>query len=255
MSATDDHSASGSEFRLPAVLCLALCAGMLVTNVSRVCAQSQASDSVHQQDSSAHQDSAAYRDSVVYRVLPDSRFEVTTTKAGLFGFAGHTHKVRARAFSGVVVYYSANPAASHLEMTIPAESLEVLTPPDTAEIRQVTETMRTEVLRVSEYPDIRFTAMGGPATKNGMQLQGELTLLDRTRRVPVDAAIEIGPDTIRANGTFSVKQTDFGIKPYSGGPAGTVKVGNRVTFEFDVLAERVATPATVRAEEPHRSPR
>ena len=176
-------------------------------------------------------------------MIPDSRFEVTTTKAGLFGFAGHEHLVRARAFKGFVVYFPADPASSHLELTIPAESLEVLTPPDTAEIRQVTETMRTEVLHVADYPEIRFTATGGPSTGKGMRLQGELTLLGQTRPVKMDAVIQIGADTIRASGNFSVKQTDFGIKPYSGGPAGTVKVGDRVRFEFAAIAVRGTAPA------------
>jgi hypothetical protein len=44
-------------------------------------------------------------DSVVYRLVPSSRLEVKTGKAGLFGFAGHSHVIRARAFSGHVVYY------------------------------------------------------------------------------------------------------------------------------------------------------
>jgi hypothetical protein len=38
-----------------------------------------------------------------------------------------------------------------------------------------------------------------------------------------------------------VKQTDFGIKPYSGGPGGAVKVADRVTFNFDVVAVRDVT--------------
>ena len=38
--------------------------------------------------------------SVVYRLTSSSRFEVRTGKAGVFGFAGHGHLVRARAFTG-----------------------------------------------------------------------------------------------------------------------------------------------------------
>src|SRR6266545_6144306 len=49
-------------------------------------------------------------DSVVYRLIPSSRLEVKTGKAGLFGFAGHSHSIRARAFSGNVVYYPHAPA-------------------------------------------------------------------------------------------------------------------------------------------------
>jgi len=51
---------------------------------------------------------------------------VKTGKAGLFGFAGHSHLIRARAFSGQVAYYPKAPANSHLEITVLADSLEVL---------------------------------------------------------------------------------------------------------------------------------
>ena len=185
-------------------------------------------------------------------LIPESRFEVKTSKAGLFGFAGHDHVVRAGAFNGYVVYFPGHPESSHLEVIILADSLEVLTPPDTSEIRQVTEIMRTQVLHVEENPDIRFTATGGPANDKGMRLQGELTLVGRTRPVPVDADIRIGPDTIHASGTFSVKQTDFGIKPYSGGPGGTVKVGDRLTFTFDAIALRNSMSVSARADAQRR---
>ncbi|PYO97058.1 MAG: hypothetical protein DMD61_13005, partial [Gemmatimonadetes bacterium] len=91
-------------------------------------------------------------DSVVYVLSEASRLEVKTGKAGLLGFAGHSHLVRARAFSGRVVYYPSSPADSRVEISVPTDSLEVLTPPDTEEIRKVTEAMRGEVLHVDQYP-------------------------------------------------------------------------------------------------------
>src|SRR6266513_3727016 len=83
----------------------------------------------------------AARDSVVYDLAPNSHLEVRTSKAGLLGFAGHEHAIRARAFSGRIVFYPARPEASHVSITVAAESLEVLTPPDTEEIRKVTAAM------------------------------------------------------------------------------------------------------------------
>lgn len=59
-----------------------------------------------------------------------------------------------------------------------------------------------------------------------------------TRRVLVTADVAIGSDTIRATGTFVAKQTDFGIRPFGGGPGGTVKVADRVTFCFDLVGVR-----------------
>ena len=51
-------------------------------------------------------------DSVVYRFTPISRLDVKTGKAGLFGFAGHEHVIRARGFAGRVIYYPGAPTAS-----------------------------------------------------------------------------------------------------------------------------------------------
>jgi polyisoprenoid-binding protein YceI len=184
---------------------------------------------------------------VVYRLSPSSRFEVRTGTAGVFGFAGHRHVVRARAFTGTVTYRPGDPSASRLDMTIPAESLEVLTPRDPAEIRQVTEAMRTKVLHVDDYPEIRFIVRRVTPTPTGARLDAELTLVGHTRPVQVVATVQVGNDTLRARGTFAVKQTDFGIKPYHGGPGGTVQVADRVTFDFDAVGVREGPPAVGRA--------
>jgi YceI-like protein len=95
---------------------------------------------------------------------------------------------------GSVQYHPGDPSASRLEITIPADSLEVLAPPDTAEIRKVTETLRTQVLHVDQHPEIRFSA--------------------------------------------SVKARTPAGKPFSGGPGGSVKVADRVTFAFDAVGVR-----------------
>jgi polyisoprenoid-binding protein YceI len=183
-------------------------------------------------------------DSVVYRLAPSSRLEVKTGKAGLFGFAGHSHVIRARAFSGNVVYYPHAASRSHLQITVQADSLEVLTPPDTAEIRKVTAAMRTETLHIDQYQEIRLVTKEVSPTAHGFRMIGALTLVGQTRDVPIDVSVEAGVDTLRAQATFAIKQTDFGIKPYSGGPAGTVKVADRVTFTIDAVAVQAsARPA------------
>jgi polyisoprenoid-binding protein YceI len=186
-------------------------------------------------------------DSVVYHLDPRSRLVVKTGKAGLFGFAGHTHVIHARSFAGELVYRPGKPT-SHLWLKIPTDRLEVLTPPDTAEIRKVTEAMRTEVLHVDKYPEMIFAADSLSAKSGKMEMQLGVTMEGNTRRVPVTADVSIGSDSIRATGSFTVKQTDFGIKPFSGGPGGTVKVADRVTICFDLLARR--QPPEVRGGQP-----
>ncbi len=59
-----------------------------------------------------------------------------------------------------------------------------------------------------------------------------------TLEIPLTVRVNIGSDTLRANATFTVKQTDFGIQPYRGGPGGTVRVADRVTFTIEAVALR-----------------
>jgi polyisoprenoid-binding protein YceI len=180
----------------------------------------------------------AAADSIVYHVESQSRLEVLTGKAGLLSFAGHEHLIRARSFSGTVVFFPEAPARSRVDIRVLAESLEVLTPPDTAEIRKVTETMRTAVLRVAEHPEIRLRSTAVSMTPQGVEMLAALTLVGATRSVPVTLSLQRSADTLRAAGRFSVKQTEFGIRPYAGGPGGSVKVADRLDFTIDVTAVR-----------------
>jgi polyisoprenoid-binding protein YceI len=182
------------------------------------------------------------RDSVVYRLARTSRLQVRTGKAGLFGFAGHTHVIEARGFTGEVVYYPGRPSSSHLSITVSTDSLAVLTPPDTAEIRKVTESMRTGVLRTAEYPEIRLVSRQVEPSTDGFHIVGALTLVGQTRELPIEVVARIALDTLEAASTFSIKQTDFGITPFSGGPGGTVKVADRVMFDIKAVAIRVEEP-------------
>jgi polyisoprenoid-binding protein YceI len=187
----------------------------------------------------------AQPDSGVYQVDPSSRLVVKTGKTGLFGFAGHTHVIRARGVAGELVYHPGTPTSA-LRLQVPTDSLEVLTPPDTAEIRKVTQAMRTEVLHVDKFPEMTFAAEALDARPGTMHMQLALTMEGVTRQVPVTADVSIGPDTVRATGTFTAKQTDFGIKPFSGGPGGIVKVADRVTFCFDLIGVRRVEGGPVR---------
>jgi polyisoprenoid-binding protein YceI len=186
--------------------------------------------------------SGAPPDSVVYNLSPGSRLVVRTGRTGFFGFAGHTHVIRARAVTGQLIYREGTPASS-LRLTVPTDSLEVLTPPDTAEIRKVTQAMRTDVLHVDKYPRMTFAADSLSAKTGKMEFPLAVTMEGVTRPIPVTADVTLGPDTIRARGTFTAKQTDFGIKPFRGGPGGIVKVADEVKFCFDLVAVRAGAPA------------
>jgi polyisoprenoid-binding protein YceI len=178
------------------------------------------------------------RDSVIYDLVASSRLVVRTGKAGLFGFAGHEHLIQAREFSGRIVYFPQRPESSHVTVSIAAERLEVMTPPDTAEIRKVTEVLRTDVLDVAQYPEITLASQSVIEAGDTLRVQAALTMKGQTRTVPIVVRVRIGPDTLHATTTFRVRQSDYGIRPYRGGPAGTVRVADAVTFDIDAIALR-----------------
>src|SRR5206468_12851550 len=74
-------------------------------------------------------------DSVSYDLVPPSRLEVRTGKAGLLGFAGHDHVIRARSFSGRIVFYPEPLSVLHVSDLVPTDCFRVMTPPARAEIR------------------------------------------------------------------------------------------------------------------------
>jgi polyisoprenoid-binding protein YceI len=177
--------------------------------------------------------------SVAYAIAPASRLEVATGKAGLLGFAGHAHLIRARTFSGRLLRDPDDPAQSSVQITIQTAGLEVLTPPDTEEIRQVTESMRRDVLAVERYPEITFVSRRVSAIDGGLHIEGALTIVGHTVLVPVDVRVRVQGDTLFADAGFTVNQTAFGIKPYRGGPGGVVRVADRVKFDIAIVALRV----------------
>lgn len=174
--------------------------------------------------------------STTYHLTADSRLEVKTGKAGLLGFAGHEHLIRANAFEGVVVYRPDSLAATTISIRIYTDGLAVLTPPDTAEIRKVTASMREEVLHVAQYPEITFVSDQVVPGAKAHLVTAAITMHGTTRDVTVPVTVEFRGDTLVARSRFELKQTDFGIRPFRGGPAGAVRVADKVSFNIEARA-------------------
>lgn len=177
-----------------------------------------------------------------YVLSPGSTFEVAVSRTGFFSFVGHDHIVRADAIHGHVTYEAGAPEKSEVEIVVPVDSLEVTTPPDTAEIRKVTAAMRSDVLDAAHYHEIRFVSRAVEPIPGGFRVRGALTLVGQTRDITVDVQVEAGADTLRASGAFTIKQTTYGIHPYHGGPGGLVHVADRLTFQFHAIAIRSPGP-------------
>ncbi len=174
-------------------------------------------------------------DSIAYVLDSSSVLAVHVGKAGLLSGLGHEHRVRARAFSGQVLYFPNHPTRSRVAVTVVADSLEVVAESDSADIPKIAETMRTRTLRVDSFPLITFVSREVIPIPGGVRVTGDLSMTGHTRPVSVDLKLQLAQDTLRASGSFSVRQTAFGIKPYRTA-LGMVKVKDEVQFDLAVVA-------------------
>lgn len=176
-------------------------------------------------------------------VAPESSFRVFVGKTGLFSALAHDHDIGVKSFTGRVVVPESGTGAGSLEMEVDATSLEVLdTKPSEEDKKKIFNSMHNEVLESAKHPKITFKSVSVSDVKQtgkdaySFVVNGDLTLKGVTKRIAVPVAATITPQQLRANGKYTLKQTDFGIKPYSAA-GGTIKVKDEVVLNFDIVAK------------------
>jgi polyisoprenoid-binding protein YceI len=161
-----------------------------------------------------------------YRFGPENgTLAVNTGRTGAVAKAGHDLLLHVTGWEGTLEI-GADTAPSRLEVHADGGSLRVqqgtggmqaLDDDDKANIEQ---TIDDEVLRRDQ---ITFRSTEVAAADGGLRVTGDLTLLGRTAPLVLDIAVGDGALTAAA----VVRQTDFGMKPYSA-LFGALKVADEV---------------------------
>ena len=157
--------------------------------------------------------------------------EVHTGVAGRSARLGHRLVLAPTAWRAVVEVDGDRPVS--LAVTVDAASLEVVSgegglTPLSAPERAVATANAHRSLKVKANPAIEYRSTTIEASENGFRVRGELSICDTTR--PCDFALvyedaEPAPALATA---VPVRQTDFGIKPFSL-MMGTLQVADEVT--------------------------
>ena len=178
-----------------------------------------------------------------YRLVPaESSLRVFVGKAGLLSMLAHDHNIGVRDFGGRVVIPANGIAGSRLEVKIDTRSMVVLD----AEISdgdraKITRSMHEEVLESAKYPEAVFRSTGltglteRPDGEVRFQLGGDLTLHGQTRPITLPVMVRRTPGLLKATGRYVLRQTDYGIRPYSTA-GGAIKVKNEVVIDFQITA-------------------
>jgi polyisoprenoid-binding protein YceI len=172
-----------------------------------------------------------------------SKLEVDVFRAGLLKMMGHDHNIAAKTFSGEIRLNSVNIESSSVTLNVDSASLVVLDDPGVPEKdrKQVQETMLgAEVLNVKDFPKIQFHSTGlSHIAKTGedFTLAGRLRIHGVEKEITFPVHIRRENHLLRATGSVTLTQTDFGIKPVKAA-LGSVRVKDQIMVRFELLAER-----------------
>jgi len=189
-------------------------------------------------------ETAAKQYVVHYRLAADqSTFTVKAFAEGLFSAFGHDPVFAIKDFIGEAEFVPGSFESASLKITIKANSIVLSNEVKEKDRLEIEQTMREQVIEIVKYPDIVFESSNISVTRLAegryrARIIGDLTLHGVTQKnLWISAEATVTGDSLRAQGEFSLKQTHFGIKPFSAA-GGTIKLKNELKFSFDIVAQK-----------------
>ena len=177
-----------------------------------------------------------------YRIdAGQSNFMVHAFVGGLLSGLGHNHNIAIKDISGETEFTDGTVTPASLHMRIRANSLVVTDKVSDSDRQTIEKTMREQVLETGKYPEITFSSTKIEATKSSdtqyqANIWGDLTLHGVTHNVFIKAQLTFDYKTVRARGEFSLKMTDYSIKPPSVA-GGTITVKDTLKFNFNIFSQ------------------
>jgi polyisoprenoid-binding protein YceI len=183
---------------------------------------------------------AAASGAAVYAVDPGaSLVAVTVRRAGLMARLGHDHVVASRTLAGYVA-----PGAGRADVSFRADQMSVdepqllrdagiATQPSAQAVEGTRKNMLGPALEAQRYPVVTLHA----ERLAGGRLRIAVTLHGATRWLELPAAVQVDAAQVSASGTARLKQTDFGITPFSAG-GGLLSVQDELEVRYHIVARR-----------------
>jgi len=164
----------------------------------------------------------------------DGRLTVKTDVTGRASRLGHRLTIAMNAWNATVTWTADEPAT--VDLNVDVDSLEVVrgeggvTPLSGAE-KALARSNALKALGAERFPAIRFRADEVVTAGGGYRLSGTLDIRGNTRPKSVDLGVEDLGDEWRLSCDVQVRQSEFGVKPYSMF-VGAMKVADEVTVSF-----------------------
>jgi len=174
-------------------------------------------------------------------------------RAGAFARFGHNHVISVAEVNGTVAVDPSSLARSSFQLEIPVMDLVVDDPvlrealgeefssePSADDISGTHGNMLSDrVLDAERHPSIRVTGTGPVGEAGRQTLRMTVHLLGRAVELTVPTSVTLQGDSLEAAGEFELTHEQLGMEPFSV-MGGALQVGNRMSFEYRILARRAA---------------
>lgn len=183
-------------------------------------------------------------------VIDPDRSVVTllVRRAGPLARLGHNHVITSAQESGRA-WLGPEPSESGFEIRLPVTAFVVDEPaarlaagaefpgelPDEAREGTYRNMLRAEVLDGERHPEVVVRASRISGTWQQPVVVARITLRGTTRDVEVPVELRRDPQSLLATGALRIRQSDFGITPFSVG-GGAIQVADDVDVRFEIAA-------------------
>jgi len=164
----------------------------------------------------------------------DGELLIRTGVKGRAARMGHRLTIVMTRWQATVSWAGAEPVAA--ELAVETDSFDVLR--GEGGVKGLSGPEKTLVrsnalksLDAGRFPEIRFTTETIDKTDDGYRLTGKLHIRGKSRQHVIDLRTEDLGDSWRMSAESGVRQTDYGVKPYSL-LMGSVQVADDVTVSF-----------------------
>jgi polyisoprenoid-binding protein YceI len=167
----------------------------------------------------------------------DGELSIRTGVTGRAARMGHRLTIAMTRWEATVAWAGAEPATA--ELTVEVDSFEVLQGEGgvkglSGAEKVVVKSNALKSLDAKRYPEIRFAADTIDKTDDGYRLTGKLHIRGKSREHVIDLRTTDLGEQWRMSVESTVRQTDYGVKPYSL-LMGSVKVADEVSVSFTAV--------------------
>jgi polyisoprenoid-binding protein YceI len=169
-----------------------------------------------------------------------SRFTVQAIATGILSAFGHNPKIGMRDYEGEIQFVPETYDEAEVRVTVRTGAMEVLDEMKSDDRKKLEQTMYEEVLEVQRFPTASYESKQITVQKLSDDLlvahaTGDLSFHGTTQAHSFDARVTRMGTMLRISGEFSLRQSDYGIKPVSFA-AGTLRLKDELKFNFELAA-------------------